>query len=575
LHFPSVRFLNGTPDGISSYPRGYSRGMANSLPQNPRILIVGGVAGGMSAATRLRRLLEHAEITVIERSGHVSFANCGLPYHVGGVIEDRESLLLNTSESLGARFGLKVLTRHEAIKIDRENKQLVVRDLAQDEVVALDYDVLILSPGARPVVPPIPGIERALTLRDIEDTDKMIAAVANAKTAVVIGGGFIGIELAENLRHRDLAVTVVEAAPQVMTPLDAEMIAPVQDVLREHGVDLRLGTSVASIESDQVTLADGSTIPADIVVAAIGVRPDVSLAVSAGLELGPNGGIAINENLATSDESIYAVGDAVEKSDPAGASRLVPLAGPANRQGRLVADVIAGRKISERPVQGTAILGVFGLQVATTGSNERTLRAAGVPMRIIHTHPANHAGYYPGAEQLSLKLIVDPATDEILGAQAVGAEGADKRIDVIATAMRGGLKASELVDLDLAYAPQFGSAKDPVNMLGYLDSNLTEGLVETIQWHELDDSRPIVDVRTPAENARDSIPGAINVELDGLREHLDQIPAGAVVYCQVGLRGYLAARLLSQHGIKVVNLDGGMRTWRAGQSSKAAPALVG
>ncbi len=549
--------------------------MANSLPQNPRILIVGGVAGGMSAATRLRRLLEHAEITIVERSGHVSFANCGLPYHVGGVIEDRESLLLNTSESLGARFGLNVKVLHEAIRIDRDNKMLVVRDIAADKELELPYDVLILSPGARPIVPPVPGIERALTLRDIEDTDKMIAAIAGAKSAVVIGGGFIGIELAENLRHRDLAVAVVEAAPQVMTPLDAEMIAPVQDVLRQNGVDLHLGTSVTEIGPDSVTLADGTTLAADVVVAAIGVRPDVYLATDAGLALGPNGGIAVNERLATSDESIYAVGDAVEKSDPAGASRLVPLAGPANRQGRLVADVIAGRKISERPVQGTAILGVFGLQVATTGSNERNLRAAGMPLRIIHTHPANHAGYYPGAAQLSLKLIVNPETDEILGAQAVGPEGADKRIDVIATAMRGGLTASELVDLDLAYAPQFGSAKDPVNMLGYLDSNLEDGLVQTVQWHELDDSRPIIDVRTPAENARDSIPGAINIELDTLRDHLAEVPDNAVVYCQVGLRGYLAARLLNQHGKHVANLDGGMKTWQAGQSAKAAPVPVG
>lgn len=543
----------------------------NQSDQHPsrahQILIVGGVAGGMSAATRLRRLLEHATITVVERSGYVSFANCGLPYHVGGVIPERDSLLLQTPQSLGRRFGLDVRVRHEAVRIDRDRRLLVVRDLDADTTVELPYDVLILSPGARPVIPPVPGIERALTLRDVEDTDAMVAAVSGAASAVVIGGGFIGIELAENLRHRGLDVTVVEAAPQVMTPLDAEMVAPVQDALREQGVDLRLGTSVASVEADSVTLSDGSSVPADLVVAAIGVRPDVTLAAEAGLVLGTHGGIEVDDQLTTSDPAIFAVGDAVEKSAFEGGERLVPLAGPANRQGRLVADIIAGYDVSDQPVQGTAILGVFGLQVAVTGRNERTLRDAGVPVRVIHTHPLDHAGYYPGAEQMSLKLIVDPATDLILGAQAVGRDGVDKRIDVIATAMRAGLPARDLVDLDLTYAPQFGSAKDPVNMLGYLDSNLEDGLVETVQWHQLDASRPLIDVRTAGEFAAGSIPGAMNLELDTLRQHLDEVPDGAVVFCQVGLRGYLAARLLRQHGIDVVNLDGGYRTWRAGHPS--------
>lgn len=538
-------------------------------PSSPRIVIVGGVAGGMSAATRLRRLLENASITVVERSGHVSFANCGLPYHVGGVIENRSALLLQTPESLGARFGLDVLVRHEAVRIDRERRVLVVHDLDADTTVELPYDSLILSPGARPIVPAVPGIERALTLRDIEDTDAMIAAADGARSAVVIGGGFIGIELAENLRHRGLAVTVIEAAPQVMTPLDAEMITPVQDVLRENGVDLRLGTSVTTVDADSVTLSDGTTVAADLVVAAIGVRPDVRLAESAGLALGPGGGIAVDHHLRTNDPAIHAVGDAVEKVGFDGTERLVPLAGPANRQGRLVADVIAGRNVSDRPVQGTAILGVFGLQVAVTGQNERVLRAAGHDVRVIHTHPLDHAGYYPGAEQMSLKLIVDPATDQILGAQGVGHQGVDKRIDVIATAMRAGLPARDLIDLDLTYAPQFGSAKDPVNMLGYLDANLDDDLVSTVQWHEVEAAGlPLLDVRTPAEHARDSIPGAANLELDHLRDHLDEVPARVVVFCQVGLRGYLAARLLRQHGIEAVNLDGGMRTWQAGQASR-------
>ena len=528
------------------------------------IVIVGGVAGGMSAATRLRRLMEHAQITVIERSGHVSFANCGLPYHVGGVIEDRESLLLQTPQSLGRRFGLDVRVQHEAVSIDRAARILHVRDLATGTDLELPYDALVLSPGARPLRPEIPGIERALSLRDIEDTDAMMAAVTDAKSAVVMGGGFIGIELAENLHHRGLAVTVVEMAPHVMTPLDSEMVSPIHEVLRENGIDLRLSTSVAAIGPDSVTLSDGSVVAGDLVVAAAGVRPDTRLALAAGLEIGPHGGIAVDAHLRTSDPHVFAVGDAVEKIGFDGEDRLVPLAGPANRQGRLVADVIAGRPISDRSVKGNAILGVFGLQVAVTGPSERVLGNAGVPMRVIHTHPLDHAGYYPGAEPMSLKLIVDPTTDLILGAQGVGRDGVDKRLDVIATAMRAGLRARDLIDLDLTYAPQFGSAKDPVNMLGYIDANIDDAMVQTVQWHEIDATTTLIDVRTPEEFARGSIPGAINIELDSLRSRLAEVPADSVVFCQVGLRGYLASRILKQHGIRVRNLDGGWRTWSAG-----------
>lgn len=533
-----------------------------------KIVIVGGVAGGMSAATRLRRLSEDADITVVERSGYVSFANCGLPYHVGGVIEDRSALLLQTPQSLAARFGIRVLVGHEVTSVDRGGR--VVQVTGPDGEASLDYDALVLSPGARPVRPPIPGIERALSLRDIEDTDAMVDAVSgDVGSVVVIGGGFIGIELAENLRHRGLDVTIVEAADQVMAPLDPEMAAFVHQRLRESGVVLHLGAGVSAIGERDVTLADGSTVPADIVVAAIGVRPDSTLATDAGLEVDERGGIVVDEAMRTSDPAIYAVGDAVVKRDAVdGSAVMVPLANTANRQGRMVADVIMGRAAADRPVLGTAIVGVFGLQVATTGWNAKRLAAAGRPFRQIHTHPASHAGYYPGAAGLHLKLLVDPETDAILGAQALGEDGADKRIDVIATAMAGGITASRLADLELAYAPAFGSAKDPVNMLGYVAGNLRDGTVKSLQWDEVADrvsaGDVLLDTRTPEEVAAGAIPGAVNIPVDDLRNRLGELPEGRVVaYCAVGVRGYLAARILTQSGREAVNLDGGYTTWRA------------
>ena len=538
-----------------------------------RVIVIGGVAGGMSAATRLRRLDERAEIIVLERSGYVSFANCGLPYHVGGVIERRSALLLQTPESLRARFNLDVRVGHEVVAIDRTRKVVRVRELAAEVETELSYDALVLSPGARPVRPPIPGIERALSLRDIEDTDALVAATGPARTAVVIGGGFIGVEMAENLRHRGLAVALVEATDQVMAPLDPEMAALVHDRIRERGVDLRLGVSVVAIGPQEVTLADGDRLPADVVVAAIGVRPDVALAQAAGLEIGERGGIWVDEHLRTSDPAIYAVGDAVEKVDALDASpALVPLANTANLQGRRVADIIAGQEVKDRPVLGTAIVGVFGLQVATTGWNEKRLRAAGRPYRAIHTHPASHAGYYPGADGMSLKLLVDPRTDAILGAQGIGEAGVDKRIDVLATAITGGIAASALAGLELAYAPQFSSAKDPVNMLGYIAENLRLGTSTTIQWHELDEAlssgATLLDVRTAQEHAAGAIPGALLFPVDELRDRLDEIPGGPlIVHCAVGLRGHTAARLLAQAGREVRNLDGGYRTWAAGTAA--------
>ncbi len=539
-----------------------------------RIVIVGGVAGGMSAATRLRRLDENAEIVVLERSGYVSFANCGLPYHVGGVIEERSALLLQTPESLAARFRLDVRVGTEAVAVDPAAKTVTARTLATGDEQVLAYDKLILSPGARPVRPPIPGIERALSLRDVEDTDALVAAVADAKTAVVIGGGFIGVELAENLRHRGMDVTLVEATPQVMAPIDPELAALVHAELRANGVELRLGAAAAAIGEDHVVLGDGERLPADLVVAAIGVRPDSTLAVAAGLAVAERGGILVDEHCRTSDPDIYAVGDAVVKRDALdGSDVLVPLANTANLQGRRVADHIAGRRSPGRAVLGTAIVGVFGLQVAATGWNEKRLRAAGRPYRAIHTHPSSHAGYYPGAEQMSLKLLVDPETDAILGAQGVGRDGVDKRIDVIATAIAGGIAASDLAHLELAYAPQFGSAKDPVTMLGFIAENLREGVTESIQWHELADAMAagatLLDIRNPGERAGGSvIPGAINIPLDELRDNLDQLPDGdLIVHCAVGLRGHTAARILSQAGRNVRNLDGGYKTWTAGTSA--------
>jgi len=540
-----------------------------------RTIIIGGVAGGMSAATRLRRLDESAEIIVLERSGYVSFANCGLPFHVGGVIEKRGALLLQNPGSLKRRFGIDVRVRHEVTAIDPAAREVSVTDLRTGAHSTLRYDSLVLSPGGRPVRPPIPGIERALSLRDIEDTDAMVAAVGPADTAVVVGGGFIGVEMAENLVHRGLRVTLVEATDQVMAPLDPELAALVHTRLREHGVTLVLGASVSAIGGDTATLSDGSVVQADLVVAAIGVRPETSLALGAGLELGPRGGILVDDQLRTSDPAIYAVGDAVEKRDALDDSQaLVPLANTANRQGRVVADIIAGHGGSDRPVLGTAVVGVFGLTVATTGWNEKRLRAAGTPYRAIHTHPANHAGYYPGAEPISLKLLFDPVSTMILGAQAVGGAGAEKRIDVIATAMAGGLTAPALADLELAYAPQYSSAKDPVNMLGWVARNMTEGLVNTVQWHEVAGrvagGATVVDVRTAPEYAAGHIPGSVNVPVDDLRGRLGDLPDGELlVVCAVGIRGYLAARTLAQQGRAVANVDGGYLTWAASPAADA------
>jgi len=534
-----------------------------------KVVIVGGVAGGMSAATRLRRLDENARIIVFERGEYVSFANCGLPYVIGGVIPDRDDVLLQTPQALRERFAVDVHTRHEVTGLHIETREVSVRDLTSGQTWRESYDDLVLSPGAGPFRPPIPGVDRALTLRDVADLDTLMIAVETARTAVVIGGGFIGLEMAENLYRRGLSVTVVEAGNQVMAPLDPELAILVEDELRRHDVDVAVAAQVVEIGANDALLSDGRRLPADLVVLAIGVLPESSLAAAAGLELGERGAIVVDGQQRTSAPHVFAVGDAVAKRGDHGVDVLAPLANTANRQGRLVADAIVGRTGELRPTRGTAILGVFDLTIAVTGESEKRARARGVEPRIIHTHPADHAGYYPGAESMSLKLVVDPATDEILGAQGVGGVGVDKRIDVIVTAMAGRLRASDLADLELAYAPQFGSAKDPVNMLGFIAENLRDGTTSSVQWHQLGTALAagtnLVDVRSAAEFAAAAIPGAANLPLDELRERLGELPTGdLVVCCAVGQRGHTAARLLAQHGRAVRNLDGGLQTWQAG-----------
>lgn len=535
-----------------------------------KVVIVGGVAAGMSCATRLRRLVEDAEIVVLERGEHVSFANCGLPYYLGDVITQRPALLLQTPESLHARFRIDVRVRHEVRAIDLTARTVRVADLATGVEADEGYDELVLATGASAIRLDVPGGERALVLRDIADVDRMVEAVASARTATVVGAGFVGVELAENLARRGLTVTLVEKGDHVLPPLDPELAVLVADRLAEHGVDVRTGVAVASATEHEAVLDDGTRVSADLLVAAIGVRPESALAREAGLAVSKRGEICVDERFRTSNEHVYAVGDVAEKVDAvSGDATLVPLANPANRHGRLLADVLAGREIHVAPVQGTAIVGVFGLQAAMTGWSETRLREARREHVVIHAHPVNHAGYYPGAAQVALKLLCAP-DGEILGAQGVGAQGVDKRIDVIATAMRGGLRAQELADLELAYAPQFGSAKDAVNFLGWIAENVLSGTTETIQWHELVDSGvPLVDVRTPGEFAAGAIPGSINVPLDELRERLDEIADDSVVHCQVGLRGHLAARILAQAGKHTRNLDGGYKTWSAGVRSGA------
>ncbi|RRD61529.1 FAD-dependent oxidoreductase [Leucobacter sp. OH1287] len=552
-------------------------------------IIVGGVAGGMSTAARLRRRSEDMEIIVFEASGHVSFANCGLPYYVGGTIAERDALLLQNPESLRARFNIDVRVNHRVTAINTEAQTVTVEHAGVTSTH--HYDHLVLSPGARPIVPDMPGKERLLTLRTVEDVDSIVAALdlegADPVTsAAIIGGGFIGVELAENLKDRGLNVTIIERAPHILGIADQEIVGVMMQNLRDNGINIITNANATEITADEVLLADGTRVPASIVIAAIGVIPETDLARDAGIALGERGGIQVDDQLRTSAPNVFALGDASEKRDfNTDAAALVPLAQTANRHGRLVADIITGRDTARLATQGTAIIGAFGVALAVTGWSERRARAAGRAIRIVHVHPASHAGYYPGSAPVHLKLIIDAETDKILGAQAVGRDGVDKRIDVIATAMRAGLTASDLADLELAYSPQYGSAKDAVNIAGMVADNQLTG-ENTVHWHELADitaaagtegavgaaggsAAHLVDVRSPAEHAAGTIPGAVNIPVDTMRDVLaknpDAIAPDAVVFCQVGLRGHVATTLLRGHGVKVRNLSGGYVTWSHAQ----------
>lgn len=537
-------------------------------------IIVGGVAGGASAAARLRRLDAMSNIIVLESSGHVSFANCGLPYHLSGVIAEREDLLLQTPESLWERFGLDVRVNTTATKIDPGSHTVTAHDHTTGETYDLHYDSLVLSPGASAIVPPILGAERGFTLRTVEDLDRVGYALTDAKSAVVVGAGFIGLEAAENLTKAGLDVTVVELAPQVLPVLDPEMSTPLLRAMLDQGVRVELGKSVTEIKSDSVTLSTGQTVSADMVLLSVGVRPRTELATDAGIALGPRGGIRVDEFMRTSVSDIWAVGDAVEQTDSlAGDAQLVPLANLANRQGRRAADDIAGLTTKASPAAlGTAIVGLFGLAAGTVGASRRRLDAANRDYIAIHTHPSSHAGYYPGATTLSLELLVDPSNGEILGAQAVGADGVDKRIDVIATAMRAGITGPELADLELAYAPQFGSAKDPINHLGFIAENRLSGLSPAIDATELEaitasSDVTLLDVRDESEVAQlGTIPGSQIIPLNELRNHLNELQGKEIVaLCAVGQRGHIATRLMRENGISARNLDGGFATWNAHQ----------
>lgn len=542
-----------------------------------KLLIVGGVAGGASAAARARRLSEEAEIIVIERGPDVSFANCGLPYYVGGAIAEREKLLVTTPERLRTRFKLDVRTLSSVEAIDRSAKKIRVRELASGREYEESYDKLILAPGAAPLKPPIPGIELPgiFTLRNLPDVDRIKECVDHGvKQIVVVGAGFIGLELVENFVQRGIATTVVELQDQVLPPFDKEMTTPVLKTLVAKGVNVLLGQSAEGFEQSAngviVRLKSGQQLPAQLVILGIGVRPENKLAVDAGLEVGARGGIRVNEFMQTSDPDIFAVGDVIEVTDfVLGGPAQVPLAGPANRQGRIAADNIFGRSMKYRGTQGTAILGVFDHTAAMTGASEKSLRRANHPFRKVYVHPMHHAGYYPGAEQMTLKILFHPETGKLLGAQAVGGAGVDKRIDVLATAIQAGLTVFDLEEMELAYAPQYGSAKDPINMAGFVAAGLLRGDHPQIDVSLLlalpTSERPfLLDVRTPEEFARGAIDQSINIPVDELRSRLDELPRGRKIaaYCQVGQRGYLATRILLQAGFSAVNVCGGYKTYK-------------
>jgi len=546
-----------------------------------KIVIVGGVAGGASAATRLRRLDESVHIIVLERGPHVSFANCGLPYYIGGLIKDRDALLVATPEKLRERFNLDVRTRQEVIEIDRKNREVVVNDLKTGAIYHERYDKLILSPGAKPLVPPVPGADlpQVFQLRAMQDMDAIKAHVdaGEARTVVIVGGGFIGLEMAENLAHRGLDVTIVEMLDQVMSPLDFEMAALVHRHLQLNDVRLVLGDGLKAIAQQQgqltVTLHSDRVLPADMVVLAVGVRPESDRARGAGLDLGPRGHIVVNDALQTSDPDIYAIGDAIQvKHAVTGQPTAIPLAGPANRQGRLVADHIVGRDIEYQGTQGTSIVKVFDLTVATTGLNAKQLEQQELPFESIVTESPDHPSYYPGASPMKVKLLYEPDSGRLLGAQIVGANGVDRTIAVLATALRASMTVFDLEHLELPYAPPYGSAKDPVNIAGFVAANSLRGDTHILQWEEAVKLDPetdgLLDVRSQLEYQLASIPGAVHIPLPELRQRLGELSKDKrwVVYCHIGQRGYIAERILAQNGFRTANLTGGMAIYEAAMS---------
>ncbi len=555
------------------------------MTRSPRIVIVGGVAGGASAAARARRLSESASIVVFERGPYVSFANCGLPYHIGGVISDRSRLLLQTPASLKARFEIDVRVHTEVISIDSAAQVVIARNLKTGEEIREAYDALILSPGAEAIRPPVPGVDLPgiFTLRNMGDMDAILQLVSKrtANRALIVGAGYIGLELAEQFRHRGMDVALVERLPHVLGVADAEMTFPLHEELVRQKVDLRLGRAVAGFELRPegllAVLDDGDQIQCDLVVLCVGVKPEVGLARKAGLTLGPAGGILVDNRMRTSQPNIYAVGDAAEVREfVSGDQALIPLAGPANRQGRVAAEVILGRGSRYEGTQGTAICKVFDLSFAMTGLSETMLQRKGIPYQRIYVHPADHATYYPGAHPITLKLLFNPMDGLILGAQAVGVAGVDKRIDVIAVAQRAGLTVFDLEELELCYAPPFGSAKDAVNMAGFVASNVLRGdvgLWEPEEIAALADDQILMDVRNPNEYAQGTIPGSICAPVDQLRESLPDMAKDKeyLVFCQVGVRAYIAARLLVQHGFKVRNLSGGYRRYAMWKGTHAVP----
>ncbi|WP_312097678.1 CoA-disulfide reductase [Niallia sp.] len=540
-----------------------------------KVIIIGGVAGGATAAARLRRISEEAEIILIERGEHISFANCGLPYYIGETIKDRSKLLVQTVEGMSKRFLLDIRVNSEAVTIDAKNKTVTIKNLKTEEVYEESYDKLLLSPGAKPIIPPISGIvnhDSLFTLRNIPDTDRIKGFVDHhsPESAVIIGGGFIGLEMAENLVARGIKVTVIEKGNQVLSPIDVEMASPVHTHLKQNGVTLILENGVKEFKANGkiVVLEDGTEITTDMTILSIGVRPENELAKSAGLELGEQGGIVVNHLLQTSNQDIYAVGDAIEVRDYINRKKtMIPLAGPANRQGRIAANNIMGKREKYEGTLGTSIVKIFDLTVATTGNNEKVLQKWNIPYDVVHIHPNSHAGYYPESTPITLKLIFDKETGRIYGAQAIGRAGIDKRIDVIATAIKGNLTVEDLTNLELSYAPPYSSAKDPVNMAGYVATNIVDGELEQVQWHEVDqiiqNGGYLLDVRESVEREFGYIEGSQNISLGQLRDELEALPKDQPIYvsCQVGLRGYLASRILKNNGFDVKNVDGGWKTY--------------